>query len=207
MRLIWERYLKRKSRAGIVIDFSVLVIVLLLLVPPVRMAVMVQCIRATLLKPKAVAELQYITLPQDVVFRTQEGGSVLLPQKLERPLLINVGAVWSAQSRAELKSLNSFAERYRGAVDVVFVTDCGVEETQQYMQSRGYTLRCLYLDDVPDEAEEASDAFFLSLLNSVPSSIMIGTDGRVLIKKYGAAHWKGRKVDELIKNQFKIFTK
>ena len=129
----WESYRNRKTRAGIVLDFLILVAVVVLLVPSLRMGVMVNVIRITLRQPQRYIEQTKMLIPSWLVFSDSDGRVVTLPDTLSRPILINFAATWSPQSRAEMKSLNLFEKIYGDYVDLYVVFTEERDEVERYI--------------------------------------------------------------------------
>ncbi len=196
IRKAWQTYRKRKTRIGIFIDFLFFAIILIVAVPQLRLGFCVYAIRATLTQPRQTDRVIYI--PNDSsTLRTAHGSDTTIHWLNDTPTLYNFGSIQSAQSRAEMRSLNRLAERYADSVRVIFLTEDEPEEVLEYINKRKYfALRPLFY--VQEEEFWASHDFTSEMKKSIPSSILITDKGRVVIKKFGAAKWIGKKVDRIL---------
>lgn len=200
LKKAWATYKKRKTRLGIVIDFCLVALLIFITVPDLRMRLMVNAIRLTLRQPQVLQDEYYLLLPGSLRAYTPEGDLYVWPDTTENTVLVNFGALWSAQNRAELKSLNDFWEKYKSEVDVMYLTFDGAEEVEDYMEKRGYGFKRLYLrKDEISELEREEDGMIVDLAHSIPSSILLDKNGKIIIKKFGAARWTGARVDEIVK--------
>ncbi|MCI5776978.1 MAG: hypothetical protein MR215_05050 [Bacteroidales bacterium] len=192
----WARYRGRKRKRGILFDFLFLVAVVVVLVPPLRRGVVTYAVRATLTQPSLYDKIVFVGADDVLRLKTANGADTVLSFPSSKPVLIAVGSVWSAPTRAGLSSVAKSAERLRGRVDVVFLSSDEPSDVDQYFRRRGYSaIRPLFLCDDWVEGV-AEDGVLGQLLMSVPSSALIGADGRVVVKKLGAARWSGARADE-----------
>lgn len=199
LKKAWATYKNRKTRLGIVIDFCLVALLIFITIPDLRMRLMVNTIRLTLRQPQAIQDQQYYLSPQALRAYTSEGELYEWPDTLEKPLLINFGALWSAQNRAELKSLNVFWEKYKEKIDVLYVTFDSADEVEEYMEARSYGFKRLYIrEDEMSMLEREEDGMIVDLIYSIPSSVLLDTDSKVVIKKFGAAKWRGGRVDDIM---------
>ena len=192
----WRTYRKRKTRIGIITDFLFLIIVIVAVVPQLRLGFCVYAIRATLTQPRPYDKVLYLQNDSSVV-QTAAGADTTVHWINSRPTIYNFCSLLSAQSRAEMKSLNHIAEYYQGSLNVYLITDDDPEEFLKYINKRGYKyVRPLFYTD--DNEAIAEHDFISEIRNSVPSTLLISSKGRVLVKKFGAAKWYGNRVKNMI---------
>lgn len=192
----WQTYRKRKTRIGIFTDFLFLSIVIIAAVPQLRLGVCVYAIRATLTQPRQIDKVIY--LPNDSsTLLTANGADTTIHWINTTPTLYNIGSIQSAQSRAEMRSLNRLAEKYADTIRVFFITDDDPKEVLAYINKRKYfALRPLFYEQ--ENEFWASHDFANEMKKSIPTSLLITNKGRVIVKKFGAAKWFGKKVDRII---------
>lgn len=191
----WQRYRTRKSRFGIWTDFLFLLLVVVMLVPPLRDAVQVGLVRAGLMQPHRIDQTIYIGRDKPIRVHDAFGRDTLIFNTFPRPTLYNFGGTWSPQSRAELRSLNRFAERYRGRIDVIFLTDEDTATVRKYWRRRKYNIPVYYYQ--PIDQEQNTHDIYDELRMNVPASLLIDRGGKVVVRKFGAAKWTGRRIEAL----------
>lgn len=199
--LAWNRYKSRKSRKGICLDFLFLSLIVLLCVPSLRRAALTECLRLTLQSPKPYDKILYLTPSDSILLLTALGADTLITFPPTKPTIFNIGDVWHIQTRAELKSLNALARSFHEQINVFHLSVCNIADAIDYTHSRHLSnIRCLQLNIPPDEAElmPTSKVGLNELASCLPATMVVDTDGRVVIKKVGAALWTSPKVVEII---------
>lgn len=118
-----------------------------------------------------------------------------------KPLLINVWASWCGPCRAEMASLERLAQRYNGKeFNVIGVsTDDYRNRAASFIKQTGITFDN-YLD---------SKLFLENMLgaNTIPLTILVDADGRVLKKARGAYEWDSPQIVDAISETFHITLK
>lgn len=110
-------------------------------------------------------------------------------------VLVNFWATWCPPCRAEMPSLQSLFDDYKGKVEFVFVTNENVFKVQRFLKKKNY--------DLPSYVQNsyAPKEFTVS---SIPATFILDKRGKIVVHKVGPADWNGDKVrsllDELIKN-------
>ena len=194
----WSRYSGRKRRRGIVLDFLFLAALVVAAVPPLRRGGVTYTVRATLTQPSLYDKILFLGPDDELRFGTGEGEDTLMRFPPSRPTLLVVGSVWSSQTRAGLSSVSQSAEKFGERLDIFFLTSDSKDDVERYFRNRGYapSIRPLYFSEEYAVAANADGGFVGQLLMSVPSSALIGADGRVVVKKLGATKWFGATADE-----------
>ena len=113
-----------------------------------------------------------------------------------RPLLINVWASWCGPCRAEMASL----ERLAWHDDTHYFTIIGVS-TDDYIDKAQTALKesnatITHFIDTNLELEKMLGA------STLPLTVLVGADGRVLGKVHGAREWDGREALDYIHRTF-----
>lgn len=200
----WARYRARKTRKGIVIDFAFLAVVVILAVAPLRRGMMTYALRCTISQPSAYEAIVYADAGDSVVAVSQTGTDTTLHFPPSRPVVLNSASVWSAQSRAEMRSLNTAAEQWTEVLFLVVVDPEEADDMARYMKKKKYNgLHLLSrstrheCDDMQDVADIDERVLTDEILGSVPATLIVDTDGRVVVKKFGAAKWTGKRIDAI----------
>jgi thiol-disulfide isomerase/thioredoxin len=115
-----------------------------------------------------------------------------------KPLIINVWASWCGPCRAEMGSLERLARRYNGKqFNVIGIsTDDDGNAAAAFIKRSKITFEN-YLD---------SKVFLENMLgaNTIPLTILVGADGRLLEKARGAYEWDSPEVVDAIGETFHI---
>lgn len=202
----WVRYRSRKSRKGIATDFAVLAVAIILAVGPLRRGVMTYALRCIIAQPRAYEAIAYTVAADSIEATTPRGDDTTLHFPPKHPTTLNSASLWSAQSRAEMRSLNAAAGKWTNIRFYVITDEDEMTEMGEYMRKKGYnSLRLLghkRQTDSPEGADQGCRAEMgvaHELLNSVPSTIVVDGGGQVIVKKLGAAKWTGRNIDKIFR--------
>ena len=115
-----------------------------------------------------------------------------------KPLIINVWASWCGPCRAEMGSLERLAKRYNGKeFNIIGIsTDDYHDKATAFIEQTGITFEN-YLD---------SKLVLENMLgaNTIPLTILVDDDGRVLEKVRGAREWDSTEIIDAIGEVFRI---
>jgi len=144
--------------------------------------------------PEEVAVGQQL---REATMRGLNGPARKLAEFRGRPLLINVWASWCGPCRAEMASLERLAwldeTRYFTIIGVS--TDDYVDKAQAALTSWNSTIT--HFIDTNLELEKMLGA------NTLPLTVLVDTEGRVLGKVHGAREWDSRSALDYIHATFK----
>ena len=134
--------------------------------------------------PPLIAEADRRAVPLDWRVRTADGQDVDVASFAGRPLFVNLWATWCAPCVAELASIAALRDSLaaRGADDVVFllVSPERASRVRDFARRRGTTLPlAVELDPLPAVLG----------IRAVPSTWLIGRDGRIVAAQRGAVPW------------------
>ena len=190
IKILWERYRRRKSVLGIVSDFLFLILIVALLIPTTRHMVSTAVIRLGLFQPKATSEIIYLT-PEDLDWSitSLEGETVRLQFPSGKPALINFWATWCPPCIAELPALQRLYDQYQGKVDFYFISDEDPQTLKAFLEKKGYTIPVYTIgQNVKGKLHS----------RSIPATFLVAPNGRLIMNKTGAAKWDGNKVKKTI---------
>ena len=115
-----------------------------------------------------------------------------------KPLLINVWASWCGPCRAEMGSLERLAQRYNGKeFNVIGIsTDDYINRAESFIEQTKISF-----DNFLD-----SKLLLENMLgaNTIPLTILVDADGRVLLKARGAYEWDSPEIIDAIGKVFQI---
>lgn len=192
----WQKYRARKSTLGIVTDFLFLVIVLVFVIPPLRFGATVQIARLTLHEPNPIDDIYYLGEDKTLTLKNISGTDTTILRQTDRPVIINFGCVTNPQSCAELKSLNKLSAGFAGRLDVYFITDDDTAAVRRYFGRHRYTIKPLFYE--PQYFDANDHELFHELQASLPASLLIAPNRRIVIKKFGAAKWTGKNIEAIV---------
>jgi len=115
-----------------------------------------------------------------------------------KPLLINVWASWCGPCRAEMGSLERLAQRYNGReFNIIGIsTDDYKTAAESFIEQTGISFES-FLD---------SKLFLENMLgaSTIPLTVLVDADGRVLAKVRGAYEWDDRATVDAIGEAFRL---
>jgi thiol-disulfide isomerase/thioredoxin len=132
----------------------------------------------------------------DATMRGLNGPSKHLAAFRGTPLIINVWASWCGPCRAEMASLERLAWRDTSArFNVIGIsTDDDPDLARAALESSHAT--------IPHFIDSALELETLLGANRVPLTVLVGADGRLIRKVYGAQEWDGPGARKLIDAAF-----
>ena len=104
-------------------------------------------------------------------------------------VLLNFWATWCPPCVAEMPSLQDLYDDYGDKITFLFVAQDQVKKVERFILKKKYTLPVYY------EVSTTPKQLFST---SIPSTYLIGKDGKIVVAKTGAADWNSSKTRELI---------
>lgn len=104
-------------------------------------------------------------------------------------VFINLWASWRLPCEAELVSIQSMYDKYKGKMDFYIITNENRPPVEEFMKKHGFTFPVTYLiigEKTPINPDE------------VPSSYLIDKSGNIVIYKQKIADWNTSKVYNLL---------
>ena len=106
-----------------------------------------------------------------------------------RVILINFWASWRLPSEAELASIQSLYDSYRGRIDFYIITDEERPPVEEFMAKHEFTFPLTYL--IIGEPAPIS-------IPEPPYSYLIDKEGFIVMEEDGIANWNSKKVHSTI---------
>jgi thiol-disulfide isomerase/thioredoxin len=182
----WVKYRNNKRWWSILLDFLFLLLILAMLIPDARRSMSAFLVRQTMLSPRESSKAIFLD-EEDwrMALMSYSGEQVELSEMKGKPVFINYWATWCPPCIAEMPSLQNLYNRYKDEVHFVFISNEDTEVVNKFMESRAYDFPLYRV------AGRVPEAFESSIL---PTTILIGSGGRMVLFKTGAARWDSKKV-------------
>jgi len=119
-----------------------------------------------------------------LTFTTREGEPASLADFHGRPVLVNVWATWCVPCVAELPALDRLQAKLGSELTVLAISEdrTGAAAVDPFLRRTGIAALAVYLD--PKDTATAALG-----LEGLPTSVLVGGDGKILGKLEGAAPW------------------
>lgn len=133
-------------------------------------------------------QLSVLSTPQpvrEVSFQDAAGNSLTLADFRGSYLFVNVWATWCEPCREEMPSLDALARSLKGypiRVLPISVDVTGIGTVERFYKRNN-------LRDLPAYSDPGQSAMRALTIFGIPSSMLIGPDGRELGRMTGPAHW------------------
>ncbi len=187
-----KKYYKKKSTLSIIFDVLFYLLIILIIIPGTRTQVVSTIKRITLIPPlglnsgsgEKISEADY-----QWSFQEMNGKTINLGQMKGEVVFLNFWATWCPPCIAEMPSIEKLHEKYGDRIKIVLISQENPQTVNAFLKKNKYTLPT-YISDgsVP--------VIFKS--RSIPTSFLISPEGKIVLKKKGAAKWNSRKVEKLI---------
>lgn len=192
LRKRWKTYWETKSWFSKFTDLLFILLVIAMLIPASRKNISAFAAGLMAGSPKTLATDKQIQLDQVAYqWRLQDadGNEVQFADLKGKVVFLNFWATWCPPCIAEMPDIQDFYDSYGEKVSFLLVTDEAPETVEAFMTRKGYQMPIYYhRGGVP--------AVFAT--NSIPTSFLINPDGRIVIRKTGAAKWNAQSVHQLI---------
>jgi len=186
----WYKYRRKKTVLGIVFDLMFTALLVALIFPASRKLVQSTVIRYSMFQPRLAKEVTYLS-SNDFDWRVEDmnGNIVGLSNFKGQAIFLNFWATWCPPCIAEMPSIQRLYNDYESKMAFILVSQESQSTLKAFMHEKGYTFPIYILRGGKPE-------IFSS--RSIPASFLISPEGKVLMKKQGAARWDGSKVKALI---------
>ena len=187
-----SNYFKKKKPLSIFFDAVFVILILLLLIPATRKETAAFFIRWTSLPAGQLDEEEAYNIGADTrlwkIYDSQ-GNYHEFSELNDKPVFLNFWATWCPPCVGEMPSIQELYDTYGDEVNFVLVTNEIPEVVTNFMEQNDYQNLPVYF------AMQAPPAFASQAL---PTTFIIGKDGKVWVKKKGAARWNSGKTKSLL---------
>lgn len=122
-------------------------------------------------------------------FSDENGAIIPFENFRNKVIIIGFWATWCPSCVAEMPSLQKLYNDYKDKVVFVLITSEEPKQVREFMQKKQYNLPVFYNENnLPKELYS----------NKIPATFLISSEGKIIIKKIGVAHWNSQKVREIL---------
>ena len=180
-----EKYFREKSPFRITTDLLFYVLILALLLPFSRKPLATGLNRLVMHRPAVLGPSRQVALTDDDYNWTLmdlEGKPVHFSYFRGKVIFLNFWATWCPPCRAEMPAIQHLYEEYGDRVAMVLASQEDVSVLKNFLNQDGYDLPVYRLvHSPPDKFTTAT----------IPTTFVISRDGKITIRKTGAARWDG----------------
>jgi thiol-disulfide isomerase/thioredoxin len=178
-----SNYFKKKKPFSIVTDVLFVVIALLLIIPATRKDTSAFFIRMTSFPPSTLdtdEQFRINSQTNNWVLYDLQGNKTFFEALNDKPVFVNIWATWCPPCIAELPSIQELYEDYGDKVSFILITNEDIDKVKKFAADHQYNELPFYLSStIPPNFST----------NSIPATFIISRDGRVVVRKKGAARW------------------
>lgn len=191
MRPSIRDYFRKRSKASLVGDAIFFAMVILLIIPGPRKFIMSHTLRLIAPQPRELKTPAKSLAPTDLQwsFADLDGNVKQFSELQGEVILLNHWATWCPPCLAEFPALERLYVDYADKVSFIFLTNENPETVRTFLEKRKSPLRVyMPLSSVP------------SILNSssIPYTVIISREGKIVLQHTGAAKWDGKKTRRLL---------
>jgi thiol-disulfide isomerase/thioredoxin len=191
-----SRYYQKKTKWAIISDVIFVALLIALIFPTSRKAVVSTIQKITLLPPSVTGSQPETQLPPatfEWTFRDMEGNIVKLKNFSHQVIFLNFWATWCPPCIAEMPSIQKLYDDYQDNVAFILISNESQQVIHQFTEDKGYTFNTYQnISQLP-----ASLA-----TTSIPTTFIISKEGKIVLKKTGGARWNSgafrKQLDKLI---------
>lgn len=186
----WHKYRRKKTIVGIIFDICFTMLVIAMIFPTSRRVVSSTIIRYSLFQPRQADEVTFVSEKQlDWEVEDLKGNRINLKQFMGKPLFLNFWATWCPPCIAEMPSIQRLYDEYGDRVVFILASNDEKSALVEFMNRKGYTVPVYMIKG------QVPEVFYS---RSIPATFLVSSQGKIVIKKKGAAKWDGSKVKELL---------
>jgi thiol-disulfide isomerase/thioredoxin len=179
------KYFREKSPFRITTDLLFYLLILSLLLPVSRRYVATGLNRLMMHRPAVIDESRQVTLgPADFEWELadSEGRMVSFEDFRGELIFLSLWATWCPPCRAEMPNIQRLYDAYGDRVAFVLASQEDPSVVRKFFQDQGHDLPFYTLiRNLPDQLQTTS----------IPTTYLITRDGRIAVRKTGAARWDG----------------
>ena len=170
------------------------IILALFIIPQTRKPIQVTINRVFSFSPTTIDEKERPELSSyNWRLRSLKGQRVNFNRSQNKPIVLNFWATWCPPCIAEMPSLQSLYDDYKGQVDFYFVSNEDQKAIQKFTTKGDYDLPIFNPLEQQPEPLQAS---------SLPTTYIIDKKGKIHIQKVGAADWNTDKVRAILDSMY-----
>ncbi|HEC42086.1 MAG TPA: TlpA family protein disulfide reductase [Bacteroides sp.] len=180
-----QKYFREKSAFRITSDMLFYLLILAVLLPFSRKHVATGFNKILMHRPAIINEAMQIKLTDaDYEWKLVEMDGTLIPFSAfrGRVVFLSIWATWCPPCRAEMPNIQRLYDEYGDRLVMILASNEEEDRVRQFLNDNGYDLPVYRMVQNPPEVFQTS---------SIPTTFLITQDGKVTIRKTGAARWDG----------------
>ena len=181
-----QKYFRTKSPYRITIDLIFYLLILSVILPFSRKYVATGMNKLIMHRPAIIREDAQVSLTaSDYEWNLTdlEGRPVSFSNFKNEVVFLSFWATWCPPCRAEMPNIQNLYERYGDRVSFVLASQENPETLRGYLENHGFSMPVFRLVQNPPSKLSTS---------SIPTTFLITRDGKISVRKTGAARWDGK---------------
>ena len=189
-----NNYLKNKSLFGKISDLIFVIFIVAMLFPAGRMTIggAINRVKALISQPDLNEKGEQMS-DEDFEWSLKDinGEHVNLKDHKGKVIFINLWATWCPPCVGEMPEIQKLYDKFKDNDDVAFflITNDSFEKIKSFINKRAYSFPVY---------KELSQTPIPFRVKSIPTTFVIDKEGKLVIKKTGAANWGGSKTIKII---------
>ncbi len=188
----WKTWWETKGWFSKFTDVLFVLLLVGMLIPASRKQISAFMAGLMATSPKTMQASEQISLPAEAwewQLVDMEGKAVSLSQFRGQTILLNFWATWCPPCIAEMPDIQALYDGYADKAVFLLISDEDPQTIKAFMQKKGYTMPFY---------QQLSAAPSVFATNSIPTTWLISPEGKMVIRKTGAAKWNSRSMQQLI---------
>lgn len=181
-----KKYFREKSAFRITTDLVFYLLILALLLPFSRKHVATGLNKAIMHRPSIIRDSRQVTLTEedyDWMITGMDGTPVSFSSFRGEVIFLSFWATWCPPCRAEMPNIQRLYDEYGDRISMVLASQEDPGKLQAFLDKNGYNLPVYRLVQNPPEK---------LMTSSIPTSFLITREGRITVRRTGAARWDGK---------------
>jgi thiol-disulfide isomerase/thioredoxin len=186
----YKKFRQKKwySKAG---DIFTVLLIVLIIIPSTRKELRTYASKVKMHLTSVEKEKTQINpgAKNSLILKDPSGKQTNLGTHLNKPVFINFWATWCPPCRAEMPSIQKLYEKYKNEVNFLIISDQSLEKQQGFLKQNNYELPVYQLLSRP----KGSFSY-----NVLPTTMIISSDEKIILKKEGAHNWNSKTIRKII---------
>ncbi|HQO49190.1 MAG TPA: TlpA disulfide reductase family protein [Bacteroidales bacterium] len=196
----WKTYWTTKGWFSKITDLLFIFLIIGMIIPASRKEISAFMAGLMASSPKTIESDAQQTLTDEVwnwQLIDMKGQVVNLGQFKGQTILLNFWATWCPPCIAEMPDIQALYDGFGDKAVFLLVSDEKTSTVNEFAQKKGYNMPFY------QQASTTPPAFST---NSIPTTWIISPEGKIVIRKTGAAKWNSASMQELISSYYKSKT-
>ena len=186
-----SEYWSKKGWFSKLSDLVFVILVIAMLIPASRRQISTFVSGITAMSPSSVPDEKQETLGQQEYKWTvtdMNGNAVSLSNFEGQPVFLNFWATWCPPCIAEMPDIQDLYDKYGDQVAFLLVTDEEPSKVRAFMERKTFDMPVYFHQMAVPKLFESQN---------IPITFIISPDGKIVIRKTGAAKWNSDKMHSL----------